>query len=181
MKYAVIVIDMLNDFITGVLKFDRAERTVPHVAKLVDTAHHNGIPVIYCCDSHYKKIDKEVALWGEHALAGTEGAQIIEELNVSDNDYVISKRRYSAFFNTELDMLLRELSVDTLIFCGVQTHICVQHSITDAFYNGYKTLLATDGTDCFTQNDYDTALKFISTMYGTELVTTDQAVKLLTK
>lgn len=169
MKQAVIVVDMLNDFINGALKCDRAAAIVPQLTKLVDGARKANVPVIFTNDAHLKDVDHELKHWGVHAMAGTKGAQVIPELNVGSKDYVISKRRFSAFFHTDLDLLLNELGVDTLIVTGVQTHICVQHTIADAYYLGYNVVVPKDATDCFTQDIYDYTIKYLADIYGAEV------------
>ena len=108
-KPAILVVDMLNDFVTGALTCDRAKAIVPATAQLLDAARAAGVPVIFCNDAHRPGIDRELALWGDHAIAGTEGAEVIPELKLSDKDYVVPKRRYSGFFQTDLDILLKEL------------------------------------------------------------------------
>ncbi|MCD8194977.1 MAG: cysteine hydrolase [Coprobacillus sp.] len=179
-KYAVIVIDMLEDFFYGALKFDRSTAIVPNVKKLVLKAREKNVPVIFACDSHLKGIDKEFELWGEHAVKDSEGAKIIKDLDYNpDKDYVIYKRRYSAFFRTDLDILLNELGVNSLIFVGVHTHICVQHTVADAYYLGYKIIVLNDGTTAFTQENHDQAIKFMSSMYGADIINTDQILKKL--
>ena len=109
---AILVVDMLNDFVTGALTCDRAKAIVPATAELLDAARKAGVPVIFCNDAHIAGIDRELKIWGDHAIAGTKGAEVIPELKLSDKDYVVPKRRYSGFFQTDLDILLRELGVD---------------------------------------------------------------------
>ena len=106
-KYAVLVVDMLNDFVTGALKCDRGLAIVPKTAELLKGCREKGIPVVFCNDAHLKGIDHELKLWGDHAIAGTRGAEVIPELELSDKDYVVPKRRYSGFFHTDLDLLLK--------------------------------------------------------------------------
>ena len=177
MKQAVIVVDMLNDFITGALKCDRGVAIVPQTTKLVNGARKANIPVIFTCDAHVKGLDNELKLWGDHAVAGTHGAEIIPELGLCDKDFVVPKRRYSGFFQTNLDLLLRELGVDTVIICGLQTHICVQHTAADAYYLGYKVILPKDATDCFTQEIYDYTIKYLSDIYGAEITDVNSLLK----
>lgn len=177
-KYAIIVIDMLEDFFYGALKFDRSIAIVPNVIKLVNAAREKNIPVIFACDSHIKGIDKEFELWGEHALKDSDGAKIIQDLDYNpDKDYVVYKRRYSAFFRTDLDILLNEIGVNSLIFVGVHTHICVQHTVADAYYLGYKITVLSDGTTAFTQDDHDQAIRFMASMYGANIINTNQMVR----
>ncbi len=150
-KTAILVVDMLNDFVTGALKCDRGLAVVPNIAKLLQGARKAGVPVIFCNDAHVKGIDRELKLWGEHAIAGTKGAEVIPELGVCERDYIVPKRRYSGFFHTDLDLLLKELGVDTVILTGLHTHMCVRHTAADAFCLGYNVVVAADGTDAFTE------------------------------
>ena len=108
MGEALLVIDVLNDFVKpgGSLRVERAERIVPKLKALVEWAREKGIPVIYACDAHRRGVDAELALWGEHAIDGTWGAQVIEELKPKEGDFLVKKRRYSAFFGTDLDLSL---------------------------------------------------------------------------
>ena len=89
---AILVVDMLNDFVTGALKCERGIAIVPKTKKLLEAARKHGVKVIFCNDAHIKGIDHELELWGEHAIAGTHGAQVIPDLGVSDKDYVVPKR-----------------------------------------------------------------------------------------
>ena len=79
-RTAILVVDMLNDFVTGALKCDRGLAVVPRLARLSDAARAHGVKVVYCNDAHIKGVDHELKLWGDHAIAGTHGAQIIPEL-----------------------------------------------------------------------------------------------------
>ena len=125
-KYAILVVDMLNDFVTGALGCDRAKAIVKPLGELLDFARSNGAYVIFCNDSHLKGVDNELKLWGDHAIRGTKGAEVIPELPIKENDYVILKRRYSSFFQTDLDLLLKELGVTSVIITGlhIYTPIC---------------------------------------------------------
>ena len=72
-KYAVLVVDMLNDFVTGALKCDRGLAIVPKTKELLDGCREKGVPVIFCNDAHIKGIDHELKFWGDHAIVGTKG------------------------------------------------------------------------------------------------------------
>lgn len=178
-KYAVLVVDMLNDFVTGALKCDRGLKIVPKTAELLNGCREKGIPVIFCNDAHIKGIDHELKLWGNHAIAGTEGAEVIPELQLCAKDYVVPKRRYSGFFHTDLDLLLKELGVDTVIMTGLHTHMCVRHTSADAYQLGYSVVVAKDATDSFTQEDYDYGIKYLKEVYGAEITDVDTLLKTL--
>ena len=172
-KTAILVVDMLNDFVTGALKCDRGLAIVPATARLLDGARKKGVPVIFCNDAHIKGVDHELKLWGDHAIAGTEGAKVIPELNLSEKDYVVPKRRYSGFFRTDLELLLRELGVETVIMTGLHTHMCVRHTSADAYCLGYEVVVATDATDSSTEADSLAGLDYLKAVYGAKIETVD--------
>ncbi len=178
---AILVVDMLNDFVTGALKCDRGLAIVPTTAKLLDGARKYGVPVIFCNDAHIKGIDHELKLWGDHAIAGTKGAEVIPELKVSSKDYIVPKRRYSGFFHTDLDLLLKELNVDTVIMTGLHAHMCVRHTSADAYQLGYNVVVCKDATNSFTQEDYDYGIKYLKEVYGAEVYSCDELLKMFSK
>ena len=173
---AILVVDMLNDFVTGALACDRGKAIVPAMAQLLEAARSKGIPVIFCNDAHIPGIDRELALWGDHALAGTKGAEVIPELNVSAKDYIVPKRRYSGFFQTDLDILLRELGVKSVIMTGLHTHMCVRHTSADAYCLGYDVTVAKEATDAFTEEDYLSGLAYLKTCYGAEAYSNEELI-----
>src|SRR3990170_8631518 len=93
-KRAVIVIDMLEDFVYGALKNKRAKRIIPNIKKLLFYARRKGWTVVYANDAHLPG-DPEEKVWGPHAMAGSRGAQVISELKPKRGDYVLGKRTYS--------------------------------------------------------------------------------------
>ena len=180
-KTAILVVDMLNDFVTGALKCDRGLAIVPKTAELLDAARSSGVHVIFCNDAHVKGVDHELKLWGDHAIAGTKGAEVIPELNQSESDYTVPKRRYSGFFHTDLDLLLHELGVDTVILTGLHTHMCVRHTAADAYCLGYDIVVASDATDSFTQEDYDYGIKYLKDVYGAQVCTVNELTAMFKK
>ena len=180
-KTAIIVVDMLNDFVTGALGCERGQAIVPKTAKLLDAARDAGVPVIFSNDCHLKGIDHELKLWGDHAIAGTKGAEVIPELKLSEKDYVVPKRRYSGFFRTDLELLLKELGIDTVIMTGLHTHMCVRHTSADAYCLGYNVLVASDATDSFTEEDYKGGIEYLKNVYAAEVYTVDELVEMFKK
>ena len=98
---ALVVIDMLNDFVTGKIANPRAERIIPNVQELLARARADRREwlVVYANDAHMPN-DFELKVWGEHAMAGTPGAEIIPELAAEPGDFVLPKRTYSSFHET---------------------------------------------------------------------------------
>jgi nicotinamidase-related amidase len=180
-RKAVIVIDMLNDFVTGQLKCERALRIIPNIKKLTTAARQHGIPVIYSNDAHLPIDEEVVAKWGKHAIKGTKGAEVIPELEPTKKDYIVEKRTYSGFHETGLDMLMRSLykseGVKTVILTGLHTNMCVRHTAADAFFRGYKITIAEDGVEAFTKEDQEQGLTYLRNVYNAKVMTVDQIVK----
>lgn len=170
---------MLKDFVYGSLKSERAQSIVPNIKEVIEKARSSGIPVVYVNDSHLPGIDYELRLWGEHAVKGSGGSSVIDELKPDKNDFVIEKRRYSAFFETGLDLLLRELGVDTLVLTGIHTHVCVLHTAADAFFRGYNLVIVKDAVNAFTEEDHTWGLKYMERIYGAKLISTSEFLKLI--
>jgi len=176
-KAALIVVDMLNDFVTGALKCKRAPRIVPNIQRLLDFARKKGIPVIYANDTHLPSVDKEFDIWPPHAVVGTKGAEVIDELKPAKGDYIVQKRRYSAFYGTDLDLLLRELHVDTLILVGLVTNVCIQHTAADAFFRGYQIIVPEDCVETLTEETQKSGIEYLKTIYGCEITNMHELTK----
>ncbi|MEM2281088.1 MAG: isochorismatase family cysteine hydrolase [Candidatus Bathyarchaeia archaeon] len=178
-RMAVIVIDMLNDFVTGDLKCERAQHIIPNLKRLLEAAREHKVPVIYCNDAHYPS-DFEVHRWGLHAVKGTKGAEVIPELKPTEKDFIVEKRTYSGFYETGLDPLLRSLyngeGVKTVVLCGIHTHICVQHTAADAFFRGYRIVVAKDGVEAFTQEDHEHGLHYMEYIYNAKLMAVGEII-----
>jgi len=181
MRMSVIVVDMLNDFVKGALKCERASKIIPIIQRLLDFARRKKIPVIYVSDAHLPGVDDELELWPPHAIVGTKGAEIIEELKPVKGDYTLQKRRYSAFYETGLDPLLRELKVDTLVLVGLVTNVCIQHTAADAFFRGYGIIVPEDCVEASTEEAQKTAIKYLKTNYGSEITNVHELMKLIEK
>jgi nicotinamidase-related amidase len=182
---AILVIDMQNDFVKGKLKCDRVTRIIPNVKQLLEKARERHIPIFYCIDEHLPIDTYEMNLWGPHAMKGTEGAKIIDELRPSDEknatttimtkteEYVIPKRTYSAFDGTGLDRSLRGIydgkGADTLIITGLHTNICDRHTCYDAFVRGFNIIVPEDGVEAFTEEEHKSGLEYLNRIYGAKI------------
>ena len=148
------------------------------VARVIEIAHGRGIPVLYCNDEHLEGIDRELALWGPHGIKGK--TRIFPEVAVAEGDIVIPKRRYSGFFQTDLDLTLRELGATKLVVIGCDTNVCVLHTLADAFYLNYETIVVEDATITFLGvGTQEGAIDMFGKCYGTTIVTTDELAEML--
>jgi nicotinamidase-related amidase len=177
LKSAVIVIDMINDFVTGVFKSDRASKIIPNIKALLDHARKQKVPIVHATDAHLPGIDPEFDVWGKHAEAESWGAEIIDELKPKKGDFRVFKRKYSAFHGTDLDQMLREMNVDTVILTGVATDLCIQHTAADAFFRGYKIVVPKDCVEAADTATHEAAIKFMRKAYAPEITTSKELLK----
>ncbi len=180
-RYAVLVVDMLNDFVFGKIKTDRALPIIPRIGEIIDHARSTEIPVLYSNDSHTRK-DFEIERWGEHAMRGTKGARVISELTPKKRDQQIPKTTYSSFFSTRLERELKRTydgkGANTLIISGLHTDCCVRHTVADAFFRGYETIVVEDGVNSFTELQYRTGLQYLKFWYLADILPSKKIVKL---
>jgi len=163
---ALIIVDMQNDFAhpKGKLFVPTAKDIIPKIRELLEKARKAKVRVIYTQDWHMKD-DPEFNIWGEHAVADTWGAEIVEELKPSENDILIKKLRYDAFFGTPLDHILRIYGIKYLIITGTVANICVLHTAGSAALLGYKVVVPIDAIAALNEFDYHASLRQISFLY----------------
>lgn len=175
---AILVIDMLNDFADpkGKLYCATAEQVIPKIRQVVE-AGINRIPVFYLNDAHVKG-DRELEIWGEHALRGTWGAEVVAQLRpyVAQSE-IVEKRWYSGFTETDLNERLKKLGTQTVYITGMHTNICDRHTCHDAYVNGYDIVVISDATGTFTEEEHADGLSYLKTMYGAKVMAADAVVK----
>lgn len=164
---------------TGVLGSKRAGKIIPRVKRLLDFARENKIPIIYVCDTHLPRVDNEFEVWPPHAMQGTKGAEVVTELKPQKNDFVVHKRRYNSFFGTDLDTLLRELKVDTVILVGLVTEICIQNTAAGAFFHGYRIIVPEDGVETISDEFQKSGLDYMQRVFGAKITTIEKLLKQL--
>lgn len=170
-KKALLVVDMLNDFVDerGALPVPKAKNIILPIKNLIDYFRSHKRPVIYVCDNHLED-DPEFEVWGRHAVRGSSGANVIDELKPLPSDPIIYKRRFSGFFGTELDLLLREKEIKKLIITGVLTNICVLYTASDAYQLGYKVIVPKDCVAAVDEDMHKFALRQLEEVVGAKIV-----------
>lgn len=144
-KTALIIIDMVNDFCKkdGKVYYPENRKIINPINSLLKTARRNDLLRIFITDSHSPN-QKDLELEGvrDHCIQGTGGDEIIEELNFnSNNEYKVKKRRYSSFFGTDLDLILRENGIENVILVGTKTNNCIRATVHDAYYLTYNIIV----------------------------------------
>jgi ureidoacrylate peracid hydrolase len=180
-KTAVIVVDLVNDFMKegGKMVLTGGEKVIAPIQRIIKKAKEKGSLVVYIKDFHRAdKTDAEFVIRDPHCVEGTWGAELIDELTPMPEDYIIQKRRFSAFFQTDLDLILRENKIETLIMTGVVTNICVRSTIHDAFFRGYACVVPEECVMATSDREQESSLWDIDTHFGW-VMTTDEAIRRL--
>ncbi len=165
---ALLVIDMLKDFIEedGALTTGEAGREIIDVInEKIREFRKEGFPVIFICDNH-EKDDREFDMFPPHCIAGTRGSEIIDELEQREEDKIIKKRRYSAFYGTDLDLYLREKGVEEIYLVGVNTNICVLYTAADGRNINYRVTVYKNGVASFNEEAHHFALQELEDTLG---------------
>ncbi len=131
---------------------------------LVDAAHDNNVPVIFVQEVHRPdQIDFGRELDGDediHCLEGDPRTEVAkDEMGYRKGDYIVPKRRYSAFFGTDFEILLRGLKVDTLLLCGGLTDVCVHYTFVDGHQSDYFCRVVEDCVGGSSAQAHEAALK----------------------
>ncbi|MGB4235577.1 MAG: isochorismatase family cysteine hydrolase [Methanoregulaceae archaeon] len=151
-RSALLIIDMQNDFVRegAPLRVREAEATIGNVREVLGIFRRNRLPVFHVLRVHrsdgsdVELFRKELFRKTPFAVSGTKGAQVISELEPAQGEYIIKKTRMSAFMQTELDLMLRTLSVDTVFVAGIQTPNCIRTTVFDALALNYRAFLVED-------------------------------------
>lgn len=136
---ALLIIDMQNDLCLDARRKSKVDEMLPHLKKAIDIFSKTDKLILYSYFS-LPENDEQFARFGDrYCIDGTPGAEIIAELYPLKGP-TIKKRKHSAFFETELDQVLRSHYVSTLYLAGLQTHICIMTTAADASFRGYKAI-----------------------------------------
>ncbi|MEW5743891.1 MAG: isochorismatase family cysteine hydrolase [Nitrospirota bacterium] len=177
-KEALLVIDMLNDFVRegAPLEVPETRRIIPAVQREIAAARREGSPVMYVCDTHAPD-DREFSKfgWPPHAVKGTGGARVIEEVSPREGDFIIEKTTYSGFYRTKLEETLQGLGVDALRLTGCVTHICILFTASDAVLRDYRVAVPADAVAGLAREDHEAALRIMRTVLGVSVIAAEPA------
>jgi len=173
-RTAVVVVDMQNGFChpDGSLFAPDSEAAIEPVAELVARARDAGAPVVYTRDVHteeqfegthyYDEFDR----WGEHVVEGTWDAALHDELDVREEDHIVEKHTYDAFYRTELEAYLDTHGVDDLLICGTLANVCVLHTAGSAGLRDYRPVLVEDALGYIEDDHKEYAVEHADWLFG---------------
>ncbi len=171
MSKALLVIDMLRDFLEedGALSIGDSTSVIRNVASRIEEFRKKGNAIIYIMDRHLPQ-DAEFKMFPPHCLEGEPGCEIVDELAPEKEDLKVCKRRYSAFFGTDLDLSLRELGITELELTGVCTQICVLYTAADARMLNYDVTVRKECVDSFDRKAHEFALGEMEKTLGVKVI-----------
>jgi len=161
---ALIVVDMLNDYFEEWNQASRAQLTqsINDLADFMRDAGHSIIWVRQEFEPDLSDAFPEMRQRGIHVtIKGTPGSQLLPELHTSLSDMYLVKKRYSAFYGTDLDFELARTQPDSLIIAGINTHACVRTTAIDAYQRDWNVVLAGDCIDSYDREHHDISLKYM--------------------
>jgi len=167
-----VILDMQRDFLDpgAPIEIARGREIVPNLVQLLSSCRKLRVPVVHVITIHRRDgKDWEIlepSRVPPHCIENTDGSKIISELAPLENEFVVVKKRYSAFFNTEFDAILRRLQAKTLIIAGVTTECCVRSTVFDAYFRDYHVIVPMDCTDSLTEAKKKSSLQDIVDCVG---------------
>lgn len=172
-----VVVDMVNDFITGVFGSDYAREMVER-SSLILRRIEQDCDIIFTMDSHLKT-DPEFKVWGEHCVVGTEGSRLHKDLEAIMG-HRVRKRHFDSFHDSDLDGLLRALGIKDIYLCGISTDICVLHTAAGAYFRYYGITVVKDMCASIDQKNHEEALQSMSRNYGARIIESEEMIKEVT-
>jgi len=150
-KSALLVIDMQQFFLqpTSPTFTCGGLAILPTVRQLIHAFRAANRPVIYTCHVHHPdRIDAGIMGWWWQGMCteGSEESKVHSDITPLPNEKVVFKHRYSAFYNTDLEIVLRSLKIEDLVVAGLMTNLCCESTARDAFYRDYRVFFLADGT-----------------------------------
>ena len=172
-RTAILVVDMVHDFTNpaGLVFYPENLEVLPRIVEAVDICRGHGALVVYL-QHRYRagKYDKNLLTMRPNCIEGSGGELLDESLTVLPEDYVIQKRRYSGFFGTDLDLVLREHGITRVIVVGTKTNCCIRATVTDAYNLDYDVVVISDcvATNSDVTNDVhlDDIRRYLGTVIG---------------
>lgn len=171
-RTAFIIVDMQKCFCkpSGSLYSERSEHVIPNIKKFLERARAEDLFIVYTKDAHQQtpstKHYDEFARWGKHCVKGTGETKIVSELEPREEEEIIEKRTYDAFYETEMDDRLSTNDIETVLVGGVLTNVCVLHTASSASLHDYRSIVLSDCTDALEDAHKQYALEHVDFLFG---------------
>jgi maleamate amidohydrolase len=180
-EVALLLVDMIRAFFDprGEFYYPAAEQVLPGIRRLLAAARRGGRLVVHAHEVHRRTlIDLEGTKLPEHCLEGTLDVEFAPGFEPAKNEVDLVKRRYSAFFGTELALLLNEQGIRSITVAGVKTNVCIRATVQDAFANGFEPILVEGAVGSNRPHLHQASLEDVERYFG-RLIALDEAESLL--
>lgn len=176
-RTALLLVDLVNDYVepTGAMPAADCGPVIAANRLLAEAARRAGVTIVWIRPGHLDTTDGLFRKRIAHALEGTWGSELHPDLGFAEGERILSKRRYSAFFQTDLDLWLREHDIDRVVVTGVALNICVRSTVHDAFFLGYQVWVPRDACRATGEREEASTLYDIQTHFG-EVMTVDDVI-----
>jgi biuret amidohydrolase len=187
---ALVVIDvqkgeLLGEAVTGIPVMSGAEERHARTKALVTRARESGVPVVFVQEVHKPSgvdFGRELdGAEGPHCVEGELATELADGIEPTPDEYLIRKRRYSAFFATELDLVLRSYGAETLVLVGALTDVCVHYTAVDAHQHDYRIRVVVDCVGGSSHDAHDAALRAMAYLQRDALVTSAEMLEALSE
>lgn len=180
---ALILIDVIDAFFAPGLAtyYPASAEVLPPLRRLVERARRRGRLIVHAVERHRPGLaDFEHKKIPRHCEIGADESRYVEGFAPSGapNEIELPKRRYSAFYATDLELLLREQGIGTVVVAGVKTNVCVRATIQDAFAGGFDVVLPREATNSNRPHLAAASLEDIDRYFGS-VVGVDEALERL--
>ena len=150
---------------------------LPNVKLLIETFRKANRPVIYTCHVHHPdRIDAGIMGWWWEGMCveGSPESEVHEDIAPLSHEKVIFKHRYSSFYNTDLETILRCMEIEDLVISGIMTNMCCESTARDAYYRDYRIFFLADGTGSINEEMHTASL--LNLAFGFAYITTTESV-----
>ncbi len=172
---ALLIIDLQRDFVDpgGVLYYEGAEKVVDYIVSLAERFKEDNLPIITTQDWHDED-DREFEVWPKHCVAGSDGARLTEKLEKAldgyENHYSVKKTRFSAFYKTDFDELIKDLGIDEFEVVGVVTNICVMFTVEEIRNRDIPVKVHEKGVSSYDEDLHRFAIRQMREVLGAEVI-----------
>jgi nicotinamidase-related amidase len=165
MDGAILVIDMLNDFFIDQRLRERRGKLCEKITDLIEWGRKNKLKIIWVRQEFKKDLSDAFLTMRKKqihkTIEKTEGSQILHELSPQRGDFEVVKKRYSPFYNTKLDEIIKTEGIMRLILSGINTHACVRMAAIDGFQRDLDIIIAADCVDSYDKEHHDISLRYL--------------------
>lgn len=178
---ALLLVDVINAFFAadGAFHYDDAALVLPALEQLLAAARDGGRLVVHARESHYRGLaDLEGRKLPPHCVVGERDAEFFAGFEPVNDEVELRKRRYSAFFGTDLALLLQEQRARRVVVAGVKTNVCIRATIQDAFAYGFEPVVSREAVNSNRSHLHEATLEDVERYFG-RVVSLDETLDLL--